>query len=102
MTAQLRKITEYDIFKKTLFFHFSVKYEFGAKRCSTCIRPVFMKRFFFFLLKIGHFLGFHAFLNKKKLKGKFSDNLGQNTYRLFHFLAQFVLTTSETELDYYH
>ena len=28
-------------------------------------------------------------------------NLGQNTCRLF-FLAQFVFTTSETELDYYH
>ena len=28
-------------------------------------------------------------------------NLGQNTCRLF-FLAQFVFTTSETELDHYH
>ena len=28
-------------------------------------------------------------------------NLGQNTCRLFRFLAQFVFTTSETELDYY-
>ena len=29
-------------------------------------------------------------------------NLGQNICRLFHFLAQLVLTTSETELHYYH
>ena len=29
-------------------------------------------------------------------------NLGQNICRLFHFLAQFVFTTSETELNYYH
>ena len=29
-------------------------------------------------------------------------NLGQNICRLFHFLAQFVFTTSETEVDYYH
>ena len=29
-------------------------------------------------------------------------NLGQNICRLFHFLAQFFFTTSETELDYYH
>ena len=29
-------------------------------------------------------------------------NLGQNIRRLFHFLAKFVFTTSETELDYYH
>ena len=27
-------------------------------------------------------------------------NLGQNICRLFHFLAQFVFTSSETELDY--
>ena len=38
----------------------------------------------------------------KQIKGKFSDNLGQNICWLFHFLAQFVFTTSETELDYYH
>ena len=31
-----------------------------------------------------------------------SYNLGQNICRLFHFLAQFLSTTSETELDYYH
>ena len=29
-------------------------------------------------------------------------NLGQNTWKLFHFLAQFFFTSSETELDYYH
>ena len=31
-----------------------------------------------------------------------SYNFGQNIWRLFHFLAQFLFTTSETELDYYH
>ena len=29
-------------------------------------------------------------------------NLGQNICRLFHLLAQFFFTTSETELDFYH
>ena len=29
-------------------------------------------------------------------------NLGQNIWRLFDVLAQFLFTTSETELDYYH
>ena len=29
-------------------------------------------------------------------------NLGQNICRLFHFLAQFLFTTSETKLDYYY
>ena len=28
-------------------------------------------------------------------------NLGQNIWRLFHVLAQFLFITSETELDYY-
>ena len=36
------------------------------------------------------------FLNKQKLKEKFSNNLGQNTWRFFHVLAQFFFTTSET------
>ena len=29
-------------------------------------------------------------------------NVRQNICRLFHFLAQFSFSTSETELDYYH
>ena len=29
-------------------------------------------------------------------------NLRQNICRLFHVLAQFLFTTSATELDYYH
>ena len=32
----------------------------------------------------------------------FFYNLEQNIYRLFHVLAQFLFTTSETEIDYYH
>ena len=31
-----------------------------------------------------------------------SYNLGQNICRLFHFLVQFLLTTSKTELGYHH
>ena len=62
---------------KIIYLHFSVKYEFGTKRCSSCSGAVFMKRFYFFVLKTDHFLGFNAFLNKQKLKGKFSDNLRQ-------------------------
>ena len=85
-------------FKKH-YFALSVKYEFRTKRCSTCIRPVFMKVFFFSLLKSDHFWDFNAFLNMKKLKGKFSDNLGQKICRFFYFLAQFLCTTAERELD---
>ena len=35
-------------------------------------------------------------------KNKNTYNLKQNIQRLFHFLAQFVFTTNETEVDYYH
>ena len=48
----------------------------------------------------------------KKLKKRQADivpdtsspdyNLGQNIWRLFHFLAQLFFTTSEAELDYFH
>ena len=31
-----------------------------------------------------------------------NNNLGQNIWRLSHFLAQFLFTISETELDYDH
>ena len=61
-----------------------------------------MKRFYFFLLKNGLLLGFQAITKEEKTSKKFSDNLGQNICRLFHFLAQFLFTTSKTELDYYH
>ena len=30
-----------------------------------------------------------------------TNNLAQNICRLFHFLAQFLFTASETKLDYY-
>ena len=32
----------------------------------------------------------------------FLYNLGQTIRRLFYFLAQFVFTTSEMEVDYHH
>ena len=43
-------------------------------------------------------MGFQCFFKQPKIKGKFSDNFEQNICRLFHFLVQFVFTTSETEL----
>ena len=33
---------------KNTILHFSVNYEFGTKRCSSCSRPVFMKKCFLF------------------------------------------------------
>ena len=40
---------------KNTILQFSVKYEFGTQRCSSCNRAVFMKRFYFFLLKTDNF-----------------------------------------------
>ena len=82
--------------------HFGVDYEFGTKRCSNCSRLVFVKKFWFFLLKSYHFFRFHAFLKMWKLKGNFSDNLGQNICGLFQVLAHFLFNLSEIELHYYH
>ena len=61
-----------------------------------------MNKFYIFLQKTDHFRSFNAFLNKKNLKGKFSYKLGQNVFKVFQVLAQFLDTKSETELNYYH
>ena len=90
--TQLQKMPECDIFQRALFCILASSMNLGTKRCFSYNRAVFMKRFYFHPLKTDHFGSFNAFLNKQKLKGKFSDNLGQNICRLFHFLAPFVLT----------
>ena len=82
--------------------HFSVEYKFGIKSRSDCSRTVFMKLFYFFQVKTNRFQSFRTFSKKEKLKRKFWANLGQNICKLFHILAQFLSTTSETELDHYH
>ena len=96
------KNTSIQYLSKNTILHFSIKYEFETERFSCCIRSVFITRFYFFLLKMDHFWGFNAFLNKKNLKGNFSNYLGRKICRLFHFLAQLLCTTSETGLHYYH
>ena len=82
--------------------HFSVNYEFWTKRFCSCSSAVFIKRFYFCLKKTDHFRSFNAFLKQLKRKEKFSENIARNIRRLFGFLAKFVFTTSETELDSYH
>ena len=56
--------------------------------------------FIFLLLKTDHFLSYDTFLKKRKLKGKLSENLGQNICTLIHVLTQFLFSTSETKLDF--
>ena len=58
-----------------------------------------MRTLYFFQLIASHFWSCHIFPKKQKLKRIFSDNLGQNSWEPFHLLAQFVLITSETELE---
>ena len=96
------KCKKYLNIPKNTILWFSINYKFGAKRYSSCSRAVFMKRFYFYLLKTDYYWDFNPFFNKQKPKEKFSDNVGQNICRLFNFLAEFAFTTSKTELDYYH
>ena len=98
----MQKIPAYDILGEKTTLWFSINYKFGAIRYSSCSRTVFIKRFYFYLLKADHYWDINAFLNKQKPKEKFSDNLEQNICRLFYFLTQFVFTTNETDLYYYY
>ena len=59
-----------------------------------------MKRFYFFSTKNCLFFGFQGIFKQIKSNSKIFS-LGQNICRIFHFLAQFFFTTSETKLDYY-
>ena len=61
----------------------------------------YLRRGFIFLrLKTDYFLRSDTFLKKRKLKGKHSENLGQNICRLIHVLTQFLFSTSEMKLDF--
>ena len=82
-------LCEKALYSKLLFFKKSVKFLLGSI--------------------ISLFAGFqpqndlnfyYTFLSVKGVN--YTCNLGQNIWRLFHILAKFVFTTSETELDYYH
>ena len=99
--TKLQKNNGIGYLSNNTILHLSVKYEFGTKRCSSSSSAVFINRFYFCWKETDHFWSFNAFLNKWKVKEKFSDNLGQNIDRLFNFLGKFVFTTSDTELDYY-
>ena len=68
--TQLQKMPEYDIFQKNTILDFSVKYEFGTTRCSSCSRAVFVKWFYFYLLKTDHFLGCNCIVKQVKTKRK--------------------------------
>ena len=44
----------------------------------------------------------YCIINSSVVESAMNCNLGQNIWRLFHFLEQFFFTASETELNYYH
>ena len=57
--------------------------------------------------RILQFLVLEVHFNSTPPQVIYDDNwhiyvLGQELWRLFHVLAQFLFTTSQTELDYYH
>ena len=66
-----------EIFTESTILNFGIKCEFVTKTCSNCCIIVFMKKFYFFLLKTDHFWSSRVF-KEVKIKGKFSDNLRQN------------------------
>ena len=97
----MQKLPEYDIFQKTLICTLTSSLYLGLKAISVAAGQ-YLEEILLLSIKTDHFWYFNALLNKKKLKRKFSDNLGQNILILFHFLVQFAFTTIETELDCYH
>lgn len=80
---------------KSTTLHPSIKCKFGTKCCWYCIRAVFTKTFYFFT-KNWSFFEIAYIFKEIKPKWKTSDNLGQNISRIFHVLAQFLLTASKT------
>ena len=100
--TRLQRRPKYDIFQKALFCYTLASSTY--LRLNTAViaaGAVFMKRFYFFLLKIDRFWSSNTFSKKCKLKRNFLDNL-RKSFRLFHVLAQFISTISEMELDYCH
>ena len=84
---------------KTALLYISVKKKFDLKSRSKCNSAVFVKRFYFVLVRLIN-LDFPRIF--KEVKRKFSENDAQNICRLFHFLEKFLFTASESEPDYYH
>ena len=73
----LQERPKFDIFPKALFSTLASS--------ANCSRTVFMKSFYFFLLKNDFFF-------------KFTNNIGRNNSRLSKILARFSFTISEVEL----
>ena len=84
---------------KTTLLYISVKKKFDLKSRSKCSSAVFVKRFYFVLVRLIN-LDFPRIF--KEVKRKFSENDAQNIYRLFHHLEKFLFTTSESKPDYYY
>lgn len=84
---------------KTALLYISVKKKFDLKSRSKCNSAVFVKRFYFVLVRLIN-LDFPRIF--KEVKRKFSENDAQNICRLFHHLEKSLFTTSESKPDYYH
>lgn len=84
---------------KTALLYISVKKKFDLKSRSKCSSAVFVKRFYFVLVRLIN-LDFPRIF--KEVKRKFSENDAQNIYRLFHHLEKSLFTTSESKPDYYY
>ena len=84
---RLKTFKKYNHWVSSKFYHFLLK---NRSRRSQIF------------VKIGVLKNFANFAGKHLCWSLFLINLGQNIWRLFHVLTQFLFTASETELDYYH
>ena len=84
---RLKTFKKYNHWVSSKFYHFLLK---SRSRRSQIF------------VKIGVLKNFANFAGKHLCWSLFLINLGQNIWRLFHVLTQFLFTASETELDYYH
>ena len=101
--TQYQQRPKCDTFQKALFCTLPSSANLELNAVPIAVRQYLWRRFTFFCTKSPTFFwNSRAFLKKQKLKGKFSDILGQNICRIFHILAQSLFTISETGLDYYH
>lgn len=89
----------WDFSKSILYLTSKCKYSTNNK--SNCSRAVFLKRFYVFFPKQGHFWSFHALFKKQEVVGKFPDQESPNILRFFTFSCCYLLPQKK-QLDYYH
>ena len=87
----------YESQKRTISY---CRSKFGSNGHSSCIRVVFLKRFYLFLPK-QNFWNCHGFLRKLVGMGKFFKQLVTNYFGTYQLSPLFPFTTRKTGLHYH-